>query len=141
MDWVDRINRYFLDAIARRQAHGHTSSSPTLLPMSPALVGQLTRLDLASHTGFVGETWVLWGALVDGSPTAISETDPGWHAMRSALEQSGRLQVALQEAELRLLADSRRQPICLIGDTKAPSEDAVEETARHRKASGQLNDQ
>ncbi|MBU0746310.1 MAG: hypothetical protein KKB95_04715 [Gammaproteobacteria bacterium] len=119
MDWVDRINRYFLDVIAKRRARGYPSSSPTLVPLSPALIDQLARLDLASHAGFIGETWILWGALVDGTPTAISETDPGWQAMRSALEQSGRLHVALHEAELRFLADLRRQPIGLIGDAKS----------------------
>lgn len=119
MDWVDQINRYFLDAIAKRRARGHPSSSSTLAPLSPALIDQLVRLDLASHAGFIGETLVLWGVLVDGTPTAISETDPGWQVMRAALEQSGRLHVALHEGELRLLADSRRRPICLIGDTKS----------------------
>lgn len=118
MDWIDRVNRYFLDAIARQQARAAPSSSPTLLPMSPALVHQLVRLDLASHDGFVGETWMLWGTLVDGTPTAISETDPGWHAMRAALDQSGRLSVALHLAELQLLADPNRKPLCLIGDVE-----------------------
>lgn len=121
MDWVDRINRYFLDAIAKRRAGRCASSSSTLVPMTPALIDQLTRLDLAAHAGFIGETWVLWGALADGKSAAISETDPGWQAMRSALERSGRLNVALHEAELRLLADMRRQPICLIRGAETPS--------------------
>lgn len=115
MSWIDRVNRYFLDAIVRQQPRA-TPSSTTLLPMSPALIHQLARLDLASHDGFVGETWMLWGTLVDGTPTAISETDPGWHAMRAALDQSGRLSVALHLAELKLLADPDRKPLCLIGD-------------------------
>jgi hypothetical protein len=118
MDWIDRVNRYFLDAIARRRARG-APSSPTLLPMSPALIHQLTRLYLASHDGFIGDTWVLWGTLVDGTLTAISETDPGWHAMRAALDQSGRLSVALHLIELHLLADPDRKPLCLIGDAKS----------------------
>jgi len=128
MDWVDRINRYFLDTIAKRRARGYPSSNPTLLPLSPGLVDQLARLHLASHAGFIGETWVLWGALVDGTPTAIGETDPGWQAMRNALEQSGRLHIALHEAELRLMADSRRQPICLVGDAKSQASNGVRET-------------
>ena len=117
-NWINQINRYFLDTIAKLTHRRYRSSSQTLLPMSPALIDQLVRLDLASHAGFVGETWVLWGSLVDGTPTAISETDPGWQTMRSALEQSGRLNVALHEAELRLLADPDRQPACLIGDAR-----------------------
>jgi len=127
MNWVDRINRYFLDAIAKRRARGNPSSSPTLVPLSPALIDQLARLDLVSHPGFVGETWVLWGALSDGSPTAISETDPGWQAICTALEQSGRLQVALHESELRLMADPHRRPLCLIGDAKPQEGDGVRE--------------
>lgn len=119
MDRVDRINRYFLDAIAKRRARGNPSSSPTLVLLSPALIDKLARLDLVSHPGFVGETWVLWGTLSDGSPTAISETDPGWQAMRSALEQSGRLHLALHETELRLMADPQRRPLCLIRDAKS----------------------
>lgn len=130
MDWIDRVNRYLLDAIAQRRARGRAPSSPTLLRMSPALVDQLARLDLASHPGFVGETWVLWGALVDGTPTAISETDPGWQAMRSALEQSGRLNVALHETELRFMADPHRHPLCLFSDAKAPPSDVDADTAR-----------
>lgn len=129
MDWVDRINRYFLDVIAKRRARGSPSSSPTLVPLSPALIDQLARLDLASHAGFIGETWVLWGALVDGTPTAISETDPGWQEMRSALAQSGRLHLALHEAELRLMADPHRRSLCLISDARSLSSDVVEETA------------
>lgn len=129
MDWIDRINCYFLDVIAKRRARGRPPSIPTLLPMSPAIIDQLARLDLASHDGFIGETWVLWGALIDGTPTAISETDPGWQAMRRALEQSGRLREALQEAELRLMADPQRKPRCLIYDTKAPPSDDAKETA------------
>lgn len=117
MSWVDRVNRYFLGAIARRR-EGATPSNTALVPMSPALVDQLARLDLVSHDGFVGETWMLWGMLADGTLTAISETDPGWHAMRAALDQSGRLSVALHLAELQLLADPDRKPLCLIGDAK-----------------------
>lgn len=130
MDRVDRINRYFLDAIAKRRARGNPSSSPTLVPMSPALIDQLARLDLVSHPGFVGETWVLWGTLSDGSPTAISEFDPGWQAMRSALEQSGRLHVALHETELRFMADPHRHPLCLFSDAKAPPNDVDTDTVR-----------
>lgn len=129
MDWVDRVNRCLLDAIAQRRTHGGPPSNPTLLPMSPALVDQLARLDLASHPGFVGETRVLWGTLFDGSPTAIRETDPGWQEMRSALAQSGRLHLALHEAELRLMADPHRRSLCLISDARSLSSDVVEETA------------
>ena len=118
MSWIDRINRYFLDAVARRHA-GANISGPTLTPMTPALVHHLARLDLASHDEFVGETWVLWGTLLDGTPTAISETDPGWHVMRAALDQSGRLSIALHLAELQLLADPNRKPVCLIGDNES----------------------
>ncbi|MFI8614462.1 hypothetical protein ACIGHN_03040 [Acidovorax sp. NPDC077693] len=117
-NWINQINRYFLDTIAKQTHRRYSSSSQTLLPISPALIDQLVRLDLASHAGFVGETWVLWGSLVDGTPTAISETDPGWQTVRSALERSGRLNVVLHEAELRLLADPDRQPACLIGDAR-----------------------
>ncbi|MCE1251615.1 MAG: hypothetical protein LWW82_12965 [Comamonadaceae bacterium] len=129
MDWVDLVNRYFLNAIAKRRTRGCPSSSPALLLMSPAIINQLARLDLASHAGYIGETWVLWGVLVDGTPTAISETEPGWQAMRSALEQSSRLHVALHEAELRLMTDPHRLPLCLIGDAKTPPSDAIPEAA------------
>lgn len=118
MEWIDRVNRYFLDAIAKRRARTY-SCEPPLLSMSPTLIDQMARLDLASHAGYIGETWVLWGELVDGTPTAISETDPGWEAMRTALEQSGRLHVALHEAELRLMADPQRRPLGLISSAKA----------------------
>lgn len=127
MDWIDRINHYFLGLIAQLRERRRPPSSPALLPMSPALVDQLARLDLVSHPGFVGETWVLWGTLFDGSSTAISEIDPGWQAMRTALEQSGRLHVALHEAELRLMADPHRRPPCVVGDAKQAS-DGVQET-------------
>jgi hypothetical protein len=118
MSWIDRVNRYFLDALARQRADS-AQASPTLLPMSPALIGQLARLDLASHDGFIGETLVLYGTLIDGTPTAISETDPGWAAMRAALDQSGKLPVALHIAELKLLADRERKSLCLMGDAES----------------------
>ena len=117
MGWIDRINRYFLDAIARRQPHP-SPSSQTLLRMSPICVSQIARLDLASHDGFVGETLMLWATLVDGTRAAISETDLGWDAMRAALDQSGLLPEALHLAELRLLSDPDRKSLCLLGDAQ-----------------------
>jgi hypothetical protein len=115
MGWIDRVNRYFLDGLAKRQRRG-APASPALLPLSPAVVRQLARLDLVSHDEYVGETLMLLGLLVDGTPTAISETDPGWVAVLEALDQSGRLTMALHLAQLQLLADPDRRPLCLMGD-------------------------
>jgi hypothetical protein len=115
MSLIDRVNRYFLDGLAKRQRRG-APASPALLPLSPAVVGQLARLDLVSHDEYVGETLMLWGMLVDGTPTAISETDPGWVAVLEALDQSGRLTMALHLAQLQLLADPDRRPLRLLGD-------------------------
>lgn len=117
MGWIDRINRYFLDAIARRQPRS-SPTRQTLLRMSPICVSQMARLDLASHDGFIGETLMLWATMADGTRAAISETDPGWDAMRAALDQSGRLPEALHLAELRLLADPDRKSLCLLGDAQ-----------------------
>ncbi len=119
MGWVDRVNRYFLDALTRRQASATipaTASSPALQRMSPGCIGQLARLDLASHDQFVGESWMLWGTLVDGTPVAIGENDPGWADVQAALDHSGRSPQALHLAQLKLLADPERRPLRLIGD-------------------------
>jgi hypothetical protein len=47
MDWIDRVNRYFLNMIGKRQAR--TTSGAASLHLSPGLIKQLVRLDLASH--------------------------------------------------------------------------------------------
>lgn len=119
MNWVERANRYFLNVVSKRRARTHPSSPASApLPMSPALMDQLVRVDLVSHDGLVGETWMLWGTLADGRLAAISEGEPGWYAMRAALEHSGRLPVALHQAELQLLADPERKPLCLMGEAR-----------------------
>ncbi len=118
MDWIDQINRYLLSVIDRRRANANPRSS-SHSPMSPALVHELACLYLISLDRFVGETLALWGTLADGAPTAISEADAGWADMRSALEQSGRLNFSMPEAELRLMADPHRRPVCLVGDADA----------------------
>jgi hypothetical protein len=115
MSWIDRVNRYFLNAIAKQRASS-AQVGQTMLPMSPALIGQLARLDLVSHQGFIGETLTLYGTLTNGTLTAISEADPGWAGVRTALDQSGRLPVALHIADLRLLADPDRKSLCLMDD-------------------------
>ncbi|MFI8615726.1 hypothetical protein ACIGHN_09500 [Acidovorax sp. NPDC077693] len=114
MGWVDRINRYFLDAMARRRTRAGVVASPTMLPLSSELMPQLVRLDLLSHDALIGETWVLLGTLADGRQAAIAETDAGWQAMRDTLNSSGRLNEALHLSELRLLADPHRKPLNLI---------------------------
>ena len=120
MGWINRVNRYFLDAIANRRLHSAPASA-ALLRLSPELIGKLTSLDLASHDEFVGESLVLWGALADGTHTAITDTDEGWAAIRAALDQSGLLVEKLHVAELRLLADPKRKPLRLIGDNQRTS--------------------
>ena len=114
MGWVDRINRYFLDAMARRRTRAGVVASPTMLPLSSKLMPQLVRLDLLSHDALIGETWILLGTLADGTQTAIAETDASWEAMCNALDNSGRVNEALHLSELRLLADPHRKPLNLI---------------------------
>ncbi len=45
---------------------------------------------------------------------SIAETEPGWDAMREALDQSGRLAEPLYIAQLKLLADPDRKSLSVL---------------------------
>lgn len=119
MGWVDRINRRVLDAVAARRGRD-AAALRSAVPLSPALIPRLRRLDLISHDEFIGETLMLCGLLDDGSATVITEAAPQWAAVGEALTRSGRLAVSLDVAALHLLADRERQPVHLLAQT-APS--------------------
>lgn len=113
MGWIDQVNRYFLGAIAKRQAK-HAPTKPAPLRMSPACTSRLVHLKLASQDGFIGESLILIGSLDDGMLVSIAETEPGWDAMREALDQSGRLAEPLYIAQLKLLADPDRKSLSVL---------------------------
>jgi hypothetical protein len=118
MNWVDRLNGYFLNVLLKRRSET-AQPSKKLSVLVTSQVGELTRLALASSDEFVGETLILYGVLTDGTIVTINETEPDWANIRESLDKSGRLKEPFRTFELKLLADSERQILTLIDDSFA----------------------
>lgn len=112
MQWIERVNRYFLNVIEKFQPRG--ASGNALLHLSIDVIDPLVRLHLSSHDEFIGETLILLGSLADGRLVMISEADTDWVEVCEALDRSGRLSSDLNTAKLQLLADTERKSICLL---------------------------
>ena len=115
MNWVDRINHYIMKRIIKHHGRARLASGKDVLRLSPVIIDQLVRLELTSNDEFIGETMILLGSVADGRLVTINESDPGWAAVCEALDQSGQLSVTMDEAKLKLIADTQRRSQRLLG--------------------------